>query len=116
MAKLKAAGFKNYIDDFGSGYSSLNTLKDVNVDYLKFDRGFLTNLEDNKKGQSILHNLVNMAKDISIYTVAEGVETIPQANFLKEKGFDIAQGYYYFKPMTAKEFKYKLINGDSTME
>ncbi|MBS5938582.1 EAL domain-containing protein [Clostridium sp.] len=110
MEKLKNAGFKIYIDDFGSGYSSLNTLKDLKVDYLKFDRGFLTNLEDNKKGQAILHNLVNMARDISICTVAEGVETVAQANFLREKGFDIAQGYYYYKPMTAKELRDKLIN------
>lgn len=113
MEKLKNAGFKIYIDDFGSGYSSLNTLKDLKVDYLKFDRGFLTNLEDNKKGQAILHNLVNMARDISICTVAEGVETVPQANFLRKKGFDIAQGYYYYKPMTAKELRYKLINDEN---
>ncbi|MDU5110164.1 MAG: EAL domain-containing protein [Clostridium sp.] len=113
MEKLKNAGFKIYIDDFGSGYSSLNALKDLKVDYLKFDRGFLTNLEDNKKGQAILHNLVNMARDINICTVAEGVETIPQANFLREKGFDIAQGYYYYKPMTAKELRDKLSNGDN---
>lgn len=113
MEKLKNAGFKIYIDDFGSGYSSLNTLKDLKVDYLKFDRGFLTNLEDNKKGQAILHNLVNMARDISICTVAEGVETVAQANFLREKGFDIAQGYYYYKPMTAKELRDKLINDEN---
>lgn len=113
MEKLKNAGFKIYIDDFGSGYSSLNTLKDLKVDYLKFDRGFLTNLEDNKKGQAILHNLVNMARDISICTVAEGVETVPQADFLRKKGFDIAQGYYYYKPMTAKELRYKLINDEN---
>ncbi|TGY41839.1 EAL domain-containing protein [Clostridium sartagoforme] len=113
MERLKNAGFKIYIDDFGSGYSSLNTLKDLKVDYLKFDRGFLTNLEDNKKGQAILHNLVNMARDISICTVAEGVETVAQANFLSEKGFDIAQGYYYYKPMTAKELRDKLINDEN---
>ena len=113
MEKLKNAGFKIYIDDFGSGYSSLNTLKDLKVDYLKFDRGFLTNLEDNKKGQAILHNLVNMARDISMYTVAEGVETVPQANFLREKGFDIAQGYYYYKPMTATELRDKLISDEN---
>lgn len=113
MEKLKSAGFKIYIDDFGSGYSSLNTLKDLKVDYLKFDRGFLTNLEDNKKGQAILHNLVNMARDISLYTVAEGVETILQADFLREKGFDIAQGYYYYKPMTAEELRDKLINDEN---
>lgn len=69
------------IDDFESGYLSLNTLKDLKVDYLKFDRGFLTNLENNKKGQSILHNLVNMVKDSSLYAVAEGVETVLQADF-----------------------------------
>lgn len=113
MEKLKNAGFKIYIDDFGSGYSSLNTLKDLKVDYLKFDRGFLTNLEDNKKGQAILHNLVNMARDISMYTVAEGVETVPQANFLREKGFDIAQGYYYYKPMIATELRDKLISDEN---
>ena len=113
MDKLKDAGFKIYIDDFGSGYSSLNTLKDLKVDYLKFDREFLTNLENNKKGQSILHNLVNMAKDINICTVAEGVENTLQANFLREKGFDIAQGYYYFKPMTANDMKYELGKKDN---
>lgn len=54
-----------------------------------------------------------MARDISMYTVAEGVETVPQANFLREKGFDIAQGYYYYKPMTATELRDKLISDEN---
>lgn len=112
MDKLRSVGFKTYIDDFGSGYSALNTLKNLKVDYLKFDKGFLSNLENSEKGQLILYNLVNMAKDIGICTVAEGVETLLQANFLKEKGFDIAQGYYYYKPMPAMEMMSKLMDGD----
>ena len=109
--KLRDVGFKIYLDDFGSGYSCLSTLKDLNVDYLKFDKNFLIDLENNKKGQLILYNLVSMAKDINISTVAEGVETISQVEFLKEKGFDIAQGYYYYKSMSAMEMMSKLREG-----
>ncbi|HOK81735.1 MAG TPA: EAL domain-containing protein [Clostridia bacterium] len=105
IAKLRSYGFVISIDDFGSGYSSLNTLKDVPVDILKIDLKFLLNFDKDSKGASILSSVVRMAKALSMEIVAEGVETKEQASFLRSVGCKYAQGYYYSKPVEVSRFE-----------
>ena len=90
------AGYEVWMDDFGSGYSSLNLLKDYRFDMLKLDMRFLTPFTD--RSRSIVTATVGMAKDIGIMTLAEGVETQEQLDFLREIGCSMIQGYYYGKP------------------
>ncbi|MBQ8218422.1 MAG: EAL domain-containing protein [Bacilli bacterium] len=101
---LKQRGFTLLMDDFGSGYSSLNTLKDAVFDVVKIDREFLNNFISSIKGQRIVEHTINMTRDIGMDIVAEGVETLDQANFLHSCGCDIVQGYLYAKPMSLEDF------------
>ncbi|MEG0132834.1 MAG: EAL domain-containing protein [Clostridium sp.] len=98
-------GFIISIDDFGSGYSALNILKDLPVDIIKLDREFLNKITNTARGKVIVSSLINMIKTLAISTVAEGVETVEQIQFLKECGCDIAQGYYYSKPIQVDSFE-----------
>lgn len=109
MSNLKQMGFCVSIDDFGSGYSSLNLLKDIQADVLKIDKEFLSSTIQSQKGKLILSSVINMSKGLELETVAEGVETKEQVDCLKQMGCDIAQGYYYAKPMPIKEFEEKYI-------
>lgn len=103
---LKRAGFKISIDDFGSGFSSLNMLKDVNADVLKIDRNFLISMDKNDgKGKKILKNVIAMARDLKIDIVTEGVEDISQIELLTNYGCEIAQGFYYARPMPVDEYE-----------
>ncbi|WP_070370166.1 putative bifunctional diguanylate cyclase/phosphodiesterase [Acetobacterium wieringae] len=105
MNHLKDFGFHISIDDFGRAYSSLNTLKNLPADILKLDKAFFSESTDNARGEKIITSMLNMAKDLDLITVAEGVETREQVEFLKEKGCDIAQGFFYAKPMNVFEFE-----------
>jgi diguanylate cyclase (GGDEF)-like protein len=98
-------GYKVWMDDFGSGYSSLGVLKDCSFDELKIDMSFLSNFTD--KAQKILRSVVHMAGEIGIRTLAEGVETAEQYDFLKDIGCEKIQGYYFGRPMKLPEvFEY----------
>ncbi len=105
MKCLKDNGFVIEMDDFGSGYSSLNMLKDAPVDVIKIDRFFIDEVMDTRRGRVIVANSIGMSQQLGMKVVAEGVETIEQVNFLKEIGCDIAQGYYYSKPIPQQEFE-----------
>ena len=111
MQELKNIGFTIEMDDFGSGYSSLNMLKDAPVDVIKIDRFFLDEVIDTKRGKIIVANSIKMSKELGMRTVAEGVETKEQADFLRDAGCDIAQGYYYSKPIPTDEFEQLLEGG-----
>jgi EAL domain-containing protein (putative c-di-GMP-specific phosphodiesterase class I) len=102
---LKSNGYKLLMDDFGSGYSSLNTLKDTQFDVIKIDRIFLQNFIGSERGQKIVEHTIQMTKDIGLDLIAEGVETKEQAAFLSECGCDAAQGFYYAKPMPMDDFE-----------
>lgn len=104
ISLLKESGFKLLMDDFGSGFSSLNMLKDTKFDVIKMDQGFLRDFIGSERGKRIVEHTIQMSKDIGLDMVAEGVETKEQAMFLKECGCDTAQGYYYAKPMALEEF------------
>lgn len=106
MSKLHQIGFKIMMDDFGSGYSSLNVLKDMEVDYLKVDMKFLQqDQEFNGKGEKVLTSVVRMAKWLHLPSIVEGVETLEQVDFLKCIGCEYAQGYYYAKPMPVEDYE-----------
>lgn len=104
MDILRKCGFKILIDDFGSGYSSLNMLKDASADVIKLDMKFLTGGDCYGREKSILASVIQMAKEIGMETVAEGIETEEQAKLLKEMHCDYGQGYYYAKPMPVEDF------------
>lgn len=104
MKELQNYGFQVLMDDFGSGYSSLNMLKDVPVDILKMDMKFLENQGISGRGPEILASLVRMAKKLGMHTIAEGIETKEQGDFLRSVGCEYGQGYYYARPMPADAF------------
>lgn len=103
---LKSCGFTVEIDDFGSGYSSLNTLKDIDVDILKLDMKFLDSQNDNEKTKVIIGSIINMAHALKMSVIAEGVETKEQADFLQSVDCDFMQGFLLSKPLPAEEFEH----------
>ena len=103
MNKMKRLGFMISIDDFGTGYSSLSALQDMPADILKIDKSFVDRIEKNEK--NIIDYILTIAKELKLTTIAEGVETKEQRDYLLEKGCDIIQGYYYAKPMPEEEFE-----------
>lgn len=109
MKEFKDFGFKVSIDDFGSGYSSLNLLKDISADALKIDKEFLSDSANTVKGKMIISSVIEMAQKLKLITVAEGVETLEQVVSLRTMGCDIAQGFYYATPMPAEEFEKKYL-------
>ena len=110
ISRLRDYGFMMEIDDFGSGYSSLNTLKDLNADVLKIDMGFLRKTEHQERSRIILKMIVSLAKSLEMEVITEGVETQEQVDFLKDYGCDIFQGYYFAKPMPMREFEMNFLN------
>lgn len=106
--KLREDGFKIEIDDFGSGYSSLNMLSTLPFDVLKIDMGFIRKMNDNPKNKEIIKLIIDITHHFDALNVAEGVESEDHYQFLKENGCDVIQGYYFSKPLPAEEFE-KLI-------
>ncbi len=111
FSRIKAAGFHVSIDDFGTGYSSLNMLKDLPVDVLKIDRSFLTeDAEEEENASKIIACVVSLASSLDIHTICEGIETREQAMLLSKLGCDMAQGFYFARPMPVKEFEKLVYN------
>lgn len=107
--KLQGVGFRVEIDDFGSGYSSLNMLKDISADVLKIDMGFLRKSENEVKGQDILESIITLAGKIGMDVITEGVETKKQLDMLTMMGCHEFQGYYFSKPVPVSEFEEKYL-------
>lgn len=105
MGELKNRGFCLSMDDFGSEYSSLSLLQSIPIDVLKLDRSFFNETTNTIKGKVVVKAVVQMAKELKIKVVAEGVEYEDQVDFLKEIGCDMAQGFYYAKPMPVSKFR-----------
>lgn len=105
VGQLKKEGFIIEMDDFGSGYSSLNMLAELPIDILKLDMKFLQNKGEQSKNENIMSAIVELAKKINLYVIAEGVEKEKQISMLKSMKCDMVQGYYYAKPMPAGEFE-----------
>lgn len=104
LKRLQSLGLKILMDDFGSGYSSLNMLRNLAVDILKIDMSFVRDLENSQRAPAILRRVVEMAHDLRMGIVVEGVETKAQLDFLSSIGCDKIQGYYFAKPMPQKDF------------
>ena len=114
VQELRQAGFSCAIDDFGAGYSSLNILKDLPVDVLKLDGVFFRSLKSNGRDKVVIQNIVHMAGELQMATVAAGVETLEQVNFLKDTNCDMVQGYVFARPMPAEKFTERLRNSGDT--
>ena len=116
MKELEDAGFTLLMDDFGSGYSSLNMLKEAIVDILKIDMKFLDMKEEiAKKGFTILKYIIKMSNEMNLPIIVEGVETKEQAEFLSKMNVRYAQGYLYYKPMHVDDFE-ELLKDENNMD
>lgn len=104
VKELHKYGYIVEMDDFGSGYSSLNVLKDIEMDIIKLDMMFLSTESDSKRGGTILSSMVRMAKWLGMPVIAEGVETVEQADFLRSIGCDYIQGYLYSRPLPQEQY------------
>ncbi len=105
VKRLREKGFLVLMDDFGSGYSSLNMLRSLNVDIIKLDAKFLRMEGDDRKGVQILESIVGMAKSMEAPIIVEGVETQEETEFIKSLGCRYVQGYHFYKPMPVPDFE-----------
>ncbi|MBR2528482.1 MAG: EAL domain-containing protein [Blautia sp.] len=116
VTRLQDAGFKVLMDDFGSGYSSLNMLRSINVDVIKLDAQFLQiSKKDEQKGLSILDSIINLTRNLGTPVIIEGVETQEQFSYLRDLGCRYMQGFYFYKPMEIPEFE-RLISEKSHID
>lgn len=111
LNNLKKLGVSISIDDFGTEYSSLSRLKMIPIDRIKMDMQFVQGIEGSDKDQAITKIIINLAKSLNLKVIAEGVETMPQFDFLNQKMCDEVQGYYFYKPMPAEEIA-KILHKD----
>ena len=105
LEELRKAGFIVEMDDFGSGYSSLNLLKDMPVDVLKIDMKFLANSDNIEKAHTIIKNIIKLSEELNIVSLTEGVETVQQYTELSDMGCKLFQGYYFAKPLPQNDFE-----------
>ena len=111
VKRLHEFNYAVWLDDFGSGYSSFNVLKDYEFDVLKLDMKFLIGLETNPKAKSLIKSVIKMANEVGINTLSEGVETDEQAQFLQDISCERLQGYLYGRPLSYGELEYKIKTG-----
>ena len=108
IERLKSYGFAVSMDDFGSGYSSLNSLKDMPLDVLKLDAEFFRGENESDRGRIVVSEAIRLAKCLDMRTVAEGVEQRDQVDFLASQDCDMIQGYFYAKPMPAADYEVRM--------
>ena len=116
IIRLRSTGYKVWLDDFGSGYSSLNVLKDYQFDVLKIDMKFLSGFTENQKTRPILKNIVGLTKQLEMVSLSEGVETKEQFEFLRSIGCNRAQGYLFSRPVPIEELRTRIADGELTMD
>ena len=116
IKEFRSQGFSLWLDDFGSGYSSLNALKDFSFDMMKIDMKFLSKFSENQKTRPILSSIVSLANKIGMQTLTEGVETSEAYEFLRSIGCQRLQGFLFGKPMPKNEFLEKIQNGEFKIE
>ncbi|MGI6069181.1 MAG: bifunctional diguanylate cyclase/phosphodiesterase [Blautia sp.] len=105
--RIQEMQFQCSLDDFGSGYSSMNMLKDISVNTLKLDKEFFSESvsdQNDKRGKAVIQSVISLSKQLDMQIVAEGVETLDQVEFLEENGCDMVQGYYFSRPVPAAKF------------
>jgi EAL domain-containing protein (putative c-di-GMP-specific phosphodiesterase class I) len=108
LQQLRGLGIRIALDDFGTGYASLAYLKRFELDKLKIDRTFIMGIPQDKDDVAITSSIIDIARNLNIKTVAEGVETEAHCEFLRKAGCNIAQGYYFDKPLPADVFSQRL--------
>lgn len=108
LDSLRNIGIKVWLDDFGTGYSSLGYLREFNIDGLKIDRSFVSDIDTDSNDRSLCSAIISMAHQLGIKVVAEGIETTTQSSFLSDAKCDYGQGYLFAKPMPARELEQKL--------
>jgi EAL domain-containing protein (putative c-di-GMP-specific phosphodiesterase class I) len=106
IRRLKGLGLSISIDDFGTEYSSLRRIKELPVDRIKIDMQFIRGLEDNEKDRAITLTIIDLARNLGLRVIAEGVETEQQMDFLRRNGCDEIQGYFCYRPMPPDELEY----------
>lgn len=116
VAALKKAGIKLALDDFGTGYSSLSYLNNLPFDVLKIDKSFVDGMENSDSDLNMIKAIISIAHGLKMATVVEGVETSQQVHCLRALGADAIQGYYYSKPLTAKEAELRFLTKDALVE
>ena len=104
LTKVREQNVQFAIDDFGTGYSSLSYLRYLPINKLKIDRAFVMNLETNTEDVAMVKAIISMAKNLNLKVLAEGIETLPQLEILKQQGCDSFQGYLFSKPIPADDF------------
>ena len=109
VKSLRDKGYEVEMDDFGTGCSSLSMLSEMPVDVIKMDRNFVRNMEHDEKDEMLVTLILDIAKQLDIPVVAEGVETKAQLDMLKKKGCAVAQGYYFSRPLSAAEFESRIL-------
>ena len=112
IGQLREKGYEIEMDDFGSGYSSLNMLSSMPIDVLKMDIGFIRNIERNERDLHLVELILDIARYLKVPVIAEGVETEAQLRLLRDAGCDLVQGYYFSRPLPAAEFERKLLRGE----
>lgn len=117
VKKMREYGFPVSMDDFGAGYSSLNSLKELPLDVVKLDAEFFRGEEDSERGKVIIQDTIALARKLGMHIVAEGIETKEQVDFLAEIDKDVLiQGYYYAKPMPAADYEAKAFSSVVTLQ
>jgi diguanylate cyclase (GGDEF)-like protein len=116
LKRLKGLGIRISVDDFGTGYSSLAYVKRFPIDVLKIDRSFVIDIITNPANAAITTAIIEMAHSLDVRVVAEGVETVEQLDFLRERGCDEIQGYYFAPPLPASEISKLLLNGNTSFK
>ena len=109
LLNFRDAGVQVAIDDFGTGYSSLSYLKKFDIDYLKIDRSFISNLDSESNDSILCEAIITMAHRLGMKVIAEGVETDSQKQLLMAMGCDYGQGYFFSKPLTVDKFEVFLL-------
>ena len=114
IGELREKGYLIEMDDFGSGYSSLNMLSSMPIDVLKMDMAFIQNIERNERDFRLVELILDIARYLKVPVVAEGVETETQLRLLKDAGCDLVQGYYFSRPLPPEDFERKLFGRNTT--
>jgi diguanylate cyclase len=105
LNQLQEHGIRIAIDDFGSGYSALSYMRDLTVDEVKLDRNFIAPIPADQRAAAVVRAVVNLAGELGLTTVAEGIETAITADWLREHGCHVGQGYYFSPPLTADKLR-----------
>lgn len=111
ISKLRQKGYEIEMDDFGSGYSSLNMISSMPIDVLKIDMGFVRNIDRNERDFHLVELIIDIARYLKVPVIAEGVENEKQLYLLKNAGCDLVQGYYFSRPLPAGDFEEKILGG-----